>query len=1191
MLLADNKGGFAMIYVDHKITLDVHNVAAPVFVRLKKKDSARRILVYLTEKSQPYQITEDCYAVFTAKKPDGKVIFNDCTIDGNTIIYKITDQTTAAVGQFDAEIKLYGGDGKLITSPFFTIVVADTVYDEGDEIESTDEFNALAALIERVQSLETTSALVCKVALPMVALEGMTVSIPVENMSRTPKVGEAFIAMAAKRYTVFQVVAVSQNTFAATVLASVDTGGTGGSGGGIAAETDPTVPAWAKQPNKPTYTASEVGARPDTWTPTAQEVGALPNSYTPPNQTAEQVGADPKGTAAAAVSAHNTSNTAHNDIRLLIEGLTTRLNALANSTDTDLDQMAELVAYIKNNKSLIDGITTSKVSVADIVNNLTTNVANKPLSAAQGVALRALIDAITVPTKMSQLSNDKGYITDYTETDPTVPAWAKNATKPSYSKSEVGLGNVDNVKQYSASNPPPYPVTSVNGKTGTVNLDAAAVGARPSTWMPSASDVGALPASTTIPTKVSQLTNDKGYLTEHQDISGKLDASALPTAINTALAQAKASGEFDGEDGQRGTGLLSVTTAPSSYTTAVGGITPKYRMALSTIKTQAGVTEVLLGDTVRYSYYHYPIDYLDASYAYFTERVSIRGATGAAGKDYSFDPTVYRLPILYLTGDTTGMTKETEVTLSYECNDKDGTAKTGSCTMKWQGSSSLAWDKKNYTIKFDNAFEVVDGWGSQKKYCLKANWIDHSHSRNVVSAKLWGLIRKNRSNLNSKLKNLPNAGAIDGFPVIIMLNGEFHGLYSWNIPKDAWMFGMGSGTKEAIVGADNQADDTAFKAETQLDADGWELEYSSSSFTAAQVKTSMNNLINACINSWGGDLDTEVAKYLDWESAIDYYIFFVILKGYDNITKNTLLATFDGVKWYFSAYDMDSCYGLNFDGSGLSRAVSNTNFEEIAGAHRVFELIKRFKTNVLKARYKALRADALSETRICSYLENYAWDISSPLLVEEVKKWPSVRGSAVNGIDQICRWVRQRLEVCDAWIDALPAQETPVEPEKPVEMVNLVPTSTDTDGTVYNGTGYKDNARLSSSGGVSGTAQNGSVVTGFIPYTPYQTIRIKGAEWVGATAKYQGHYYLSFYNSSKALLTDAYLSSGDYDTGIHGADISAVYDSATGITTFSWLDPSKTTGITYRIKDAKYFRINAYGKGADLIVTVNQEIT
>ena len=35
-------------------------------------------------------------------------------------------------------------------------------------------------------------------------------------------------------------------------------------------------------------------------------------------------------------------------------------------------------------------------------------------------------------------------------------------------KSLIGLGNVDNVQQYSASNPPPYPVTSVNGQTGDV---------------------------------------------------------------------------------------------------------------------------------------------------------------------------------------------------------------------------------------------------------------------------------------------------------------------------------------------------------------------------------------------------------------------------------------------------------------------------------------------------------------------------------------------------------------------------------------------------------------------------------------------------------------------------------------------------------------------------------------------------
>jgi hypothetical protein len=68
-----------------------------------------------------------------------------------------------------------------------------------------------------------------------------------------------------------------------------------------------------------------------------------------------------------------------------------------------------------------------------------------------------------IPAKTSELTNDSGFITGYTETDPTVPAWAKAVKKPSYTAAEVG----------------------------------------------------ALPANTTIPTKTSQLTNDSGYLTEH----------------------------------------------------------------------------------------------------------------------------------------------------------------------------------------------------------------------------------------------------------------------------------------------------------------------------------------------------------------------------------------------------------------------------------------------------------------------------------------------------------------------------------------------------------------------------------------------------------------------------------------------------------------------------------------------------
>jgi hypothetical protein len=63
-----------------------------------------------------------------------------------------------------------------------------------------------------------------------------------------------------------------------------------------------------------------------------------------------------------------------------IDVLTRRLNALANSDDATLDQMAEVAEYIKNNRDLIQAIMEDKVNVADVVNDLTTGGTTKPLS-------------------------------------------------------------------------------------------------------------------------------------------------------------------------------------------------------------------------------------------------------------------------------------------------------------------------------------------------------------------------------------------------------------------------------------------------------------------------------------------------------------------------------------------------------------------------------------------------------------------------------------------------------------------------------------------------------------------------------------------------------------------------------------------------------------------------------------------
>lgn len=71
---------------------------------------------------------------------------------------------------------------------------------------------------------------------------------------------------------------------------------------------------------------------------------------------------------------------------------------------------------------------------------------------------------VSVPTKTSELTNDSGFITGYTETDPTVPSWAKASSKPSYTASEVGA----------------VPTTrTVNGKalSSNITLTASDVGA------------------------------------------------------------------------------------------------------------------------------------------------------------------------------------------------------------------------------------------------------------------------------------------------------------------------------------------------------------------------------------------------------------------------------------------------------------------------------------------------------------------------------------------------------------------------------------------------------------------------------------------------------------------------------------------------------------------------------------------
>lgn len=538
----------------------------------------------------------------------------------------------------------------------------------------------------------------------------------------------------------------------------------------------------------------------------------------------------------------------------------------------------------------------------------------------------------------------------------------------------------------------------------------------------------------------------------------------------------------------------------------------------------------------------------------------------------------YNMPILYLSGSITGMTKDDKVTLNYIYQDKSGT-----CTLKWQGSSSVTLPKKNYTITFDNAFEVVSGWGIQKKYCLKANFVDSSHARNIVCAKLWGQIVKSRTPSNATLNALPNGGAVDGFPIIISLNGKFHGLYTWNIPKDAWMFGIDGTGQQAIICAEvNENGAVAFNGLATLNPElDFDLEYSSND-ESEWVVESLNRLLSAVKDSDGTNITNGITPYLDWESAIDYFIHACLISNYDGIFRNYLLSTYDGVKWFFTGYDMDVVLGLRAMGKYFYPANHHAvSFTTMASQHKLFRLIWKYMRPQLRARYNELRASVMSVENVANMFVDFTADIDMPVYIDDWRRWNTVPSTSANNLSQIISYYDLRCRNADEWIKNTEGETEMPEQGGTVGYTNLVPTSIDIDGSIYNGVGYKENYRLSSSG--NETSQTGACITGYIPFKHGQVIRTVGS--TGSAS--EGGMYIGFYNSSFEKVTVSYISAiateeqeGSYiqrDDGLYEATVNTGHFGS---------------GNFYEeMIQSSYIRVSLNPcSGSNMIVTLNEEI-
>lgn len=147
-----------MNYSTHRISLDIHDTASQISISVKRNDSNRKIIATLMENGKPYTITEECRAEFNAITVGdiGTVPTQvECTIDGNTIQYIISPSVTEGSGTKECEFKLYGADDALLTSPRFTIIVEDAIYNGEGVTEGEGEVSVLTSLISDATTLIT----------------------------------------------------------------------------------------------------------------------------------------------------------------------------------------------------------------------------------------------------------------------------------------------------------------------------------------------------------------------------------------------------------------------------------------------------------------------------------------------------------------------------------------------------------------------------------------------------------------------------------------------------------------------------------------------------------------------------------------------------------------------------------------------------------------------------------------------------------------------------------------------------------------------------------------------------------------------------------------------------------------------------------------------------------------------------
>lgn len=361
-----------------------------------------------------------------------------------------------------------------------------------------------------------------------------------------------------------------------------------------------------------------------------------------------------------------------------------------------------------------------------------------------------------------------------------------------------------------------------------------------------------------------------------------------------------------------------------------------------------------------------------------------------------------------------------------------------------QGGSSLVWAKKNIGIDIcedewegDETTDVTFGkWVKQDSFHLKAYYTDYFRGLAVVAYKVFDDIiadhgsmahpwqRAGVDDADKKARCHP-----DGFPVGVYLNGEFYGVFSWQLKKHRKNMGMTKDCAEHIH-LDGILADSFFKGEidwTQFEIRNPKTLYSmdgskyngdkpleiideSSEFFDASNK---GHVLSAKVKKYiqtlttrvpklleyrqGGksseEIRAELERYFDVQGLIDYTVFSSVVNNIDGWKKNWQWITYDGEKWYVEPYDLDMTFGNTYYGYATTPPEVNW-FDEKPGNRFAIDngpstYINLYYTKDLEKRYAELRnSRAIDSEAIISKVRDWYNRVGEDNYALEYEKWP-----------------------------------------------------------------------------------------------------------------------------------------------------------------------------------------------------------